>query len=102
MALGLGAFPDLDFISNCFGFACDPWTGSLSGGKMNDIESMLPSSEQLGHWEAEYFDEGQNFDVLLIEAYKAGYQACEAKYEAAMAEIVNPLDLGIEFEEDND
>lgn len=69
---------------------------------MNDIESMLPSSEQIGHWETEYFDEGQNLDMILIEAYKAGYQACEAKYEAAMADIVNPLDLGIEFEDDEE
>jgi len=69
---------------------------------MNDIESMLPSNEQIGRWEAEYFDEGENFDMILIEAYKAGYQACEAKYVAAMAEIVNPLDLGIELEDDND
>ena len=69
---------------------------------MNNIESMLPSSEQIGHWESEYFDEGQNFDMILIESYKAGYQACEAKYEAAMAEIVNPMDLGIEFEDDEE
>lgn len=69
---------------------------------MKNIESMLPSSEQIGHWESEYFDEGQNFDMILIESYKAGYQACEAKYEAAMAELVNPMDLGIEFEDDEE
>lgn len=69
---------------------------------MTDIELILPSSEQLSHWEDEYFDEGQNFDVLLIEAYRAGYQACEAKYEAAMAEIVNPMDLGIELQDDDE
>lgn len=102
MALDLGAFADLDFHRICINCGWDYLSGGLLERQMNDIESMLPSNEQIGRWEAKYFDEGENFDMILIEAYKAGYQACEAKYEAAMAEIVNPLDLGIEFEDDEE
>lgn len=100
--MDLGVISDLDFFADWIDCSCGHLPGSTLEYQMNDIESMLPSNEQIGHWEAEYFDEGQNFDMILIEAYKAGYQACEAKYEAAMAEIVNPLDLGIEFEDDEE
>ena len=33
---------------------------------------MLPTQEQLTEWESERFDEGENFDVMVIKAFQAG------------------------------
>ena len=36
---------------------------------------MVPTNEQLKKWEDAFYEEGENFDVLLIEAYQAGADA---------------------------
>lgn len=33
---------------------------------------IIPPLELLKHWEDQHFDEGENYDVMLIEAYQAG------------------------------
>ena len=33
---------------------------------------ITPSLELLKHWEEQHFDEGENYDVMLIQAYQAG------------------------------
>ena len=33
---------------------------------------VVPLAQQLGEWETEFFDEGENLDVLLIRAFQAG------------------------------
>jgi hypothetical protein len=33
---------------------------------------MLPTQEQLTEWDSERFDEGENFDVMMIKAFQAG------------------------------
>ena len=35
-------------------------------------ESITPPPELLKHWEYQYFYEGENYDVMLIQAYQAG------------------------------
>ena len=39
---------------------------------MINQHSVFPPLEQLKCWENQHFDEGENVDVLLIEAYQAG------------------------------
>ena len=33
---------------------------------------IIPSSELINQWETLYFDEGENLDIVLIQAYQAG------------------------------
>lgn len=33
---------------------------------------ITPPLELLKHWEDQHFDEGENYDVMLIQAYQAG------------------------------
>ena len=33
---------------------------------------ITPPPELLKHWEDQHFDEGENYDVMLIQAYQAG------------------------------
>ena len=60
------------------------------------IDRLVPSLDEIKEWENEFFDDDQNFDVMLIKAYQAGYQACEARYEAAMSDIISPTDLEVD------
>ena len=39
---------------------------------MNTEHPITPSLELLKHWEDQHFDEGENYDVMLIQAYQAG------------------------------
>ena len=39
---------------------------------MTDKHPMLPTRQQLADWESEYFDENQNFDVMMIKAFQSG------------------------------
>ena len=39
------------------------------------IHPMVPPNILLNNWESDWFDERQNVDVLLIEAYQAGADA---------------------------
>lgn len=39
---------------------------------MTEQHPITPPLELLKHWEEQHFDEGQNYDVLLIQAFQAG------------------------------
>ena len=39
---------------------------------MTQEHPITPSRELLKHWEDQHFDEGENYDVMLIQAYQAG------------------------------
>lgn len=69
---------------------------------MTEYTPIVPTLEQLKTWETEFFDEEQNLDVLLCHAYEAGYWRCQGEYEAAASQLVNPLDVGIIVESDDD
>jgi hypothetical protein len=56
---------------------------------------ITPSLELLKHWEEQHFDEGENYDVMLIQAYQAGADAeLEACCELITSTKVIPLDSG--------
>ena len=38
----------------------------------NNNHPMLPTQEQLTEWDSERFDEGENFDVMMIKAFPSG------------------------------
>ena len=59
-------------------------------------ELIIPTLEQLKEWEHEFFDEEENYDVVLVKAYQAGYWRCQGEYEFAMMDIVPPPDLEID------
>lgn len=60
-------------------------------------DSITPPMELLKHWEDQHFDEGENYDVMLTQAYQAGAdQELEACCEA-LKSIPSPL--GIPFGE---
>lgn len=40
--------------------------------KMNQEHPAIPPLELLKYWEEQHFDEGENYDVMLIKAYQAG------------------------------
>jgi hypothetical protein len=50
------------------------WTLPTSLKKMTTEQPhpMVPPLELLQHWEELHFDEGENYDVMLIQAYQAG------------------------------
>ena len=35
-------------------------------------DSITPPPELLEHWEDQHYEEGENYDVMLIQAYQAG------------------------------
>jgi len=39
---------------------------------MTQEHPITPPPELLKHWEDQHFDEGENYDVMLIQAYQAG------------------------------
>ena len=39
---------------------------------MTDRHPITPPPDLLKHWEDQHFDEGENYDVMLIQAYQAG------------------------------
>ena len=39
---------------------------------MTQEHPITPPPELLKHWEDQHFDEGENYDVMLVEAYQAG------------------------------
>ncbi len=39
---------------------------------MSEQHPITPPPELLKHWEDQHFDEGENYDVMLIQAYQAG------------------------------
>ena len=42
---------------------------------MTSQHPITPPPELLKHWEEQHFDEGENYDVMLIQAYQAGADA---------------------------
>ena len=36
------------------------------------VNSITPPPELLEHWEDQHYEEGENYDVMLIQAYQAG------------------------------
>ena len=54
-----------------------------------DNHPITPSSELINQWETLYFDEEQNLDVVLIQAYQAGAdQELEACCEVLARELI--------------
>jgi hypothetical protein len=45
---------------------------------------ITPPPELLKHWEDQHFDEGENYDVMLTQAYQAG---ADQELEACCAEM---------------
>jgi hypothetical protein len=47
---------------------------------MTELHPITPPPDLLKYWEEQHFDEGKNYDVMLIEAYQEGadmeLQAC--------------------------
>ena len=39
---------------------------------MTQEHPITPPPDLLKHWEDQHFDEGENYDVMLIQAYQAG------------------------------
>jgi hypothetical protein len=39
---------------------------------MSNEHPITPPPELLKHWEDQHFDEGENYDVMLTQAYQAG------------------------------
>ena len=39
---------------------------------MIEQHPITPPLELIKHWEEQHFDEGENYDVMLIQAYQAG------------------------------
>ena len=39
---------------------------------MTENHPITPPLELLKHWEEQHFDEGENYDVMLIQAYQEG------------------------------
>lgn len=58
---------------------------------------MFPSLELLKRWEDLHFDEGENYDVMLIQAYQAG---ADAELEACCEWIYQHLKCGLEWSND--
>jgi len=49
---------------------------------MTQEHPITPPPELLKHWEDQHFDESENYDVMLIQAYQAGAdQELEACYQ---------------------
>ena len=58
---------------------------------------MIPPLELLKRWEDLHFDEGENYDVILIQAYQAG---ADAELEACCEWIYRIFDRGLEWSTD--
>jgi hypothetical protein len=63
---------------------------------MTQEHPITPPLELLKHWEDQHFDEGENYDVMLIQAYQAGadqeLEAC-CKWLGSIWPVVNvPID----------
>ena len=56
---------------------------------MTDKHPMLPTRQQLADWESEYFDENQNFDVMMIKAFQSG---ADLQLEQVIEFLKNDLD----------
>ena len=49
---------------------------------------ITPPPDLLKHWEEQHFDQGENYDVMLIQAYQAG---ADAELEACCLELVDGI-----------
>jgi hypothetical protein len=53
--------------------------------RMTQEHPITPPPELLKHWEDQHFDEGENYDVMLTQAYQAGadqeLEACIAWFD---------------------
>ena len=64
---------------------------------MTEQHPMIPPLELLKRWEDLHFDEGENYDVMLIQAYQAG---ADAELEACCEWIYRILNRGLEWSMD--
>lgn len=53
---------------------------------MTQEHPITPPLELLKYWEEQHFDEGENYDVMLIQAYQAG---ADRELEACCEWIAN-------------
>ena len=65
---------------------------------MTDQHPITPPPELLKHWEDQHFDESENYDVMLIQAYQAGADqeleaCCEYLTRCAAWEPWEPEDI---------
>jgi len=56
---------------------------------------MTPPLELLKYWEDQHFEEGENYDVMLIQAYQAG---ADQELEACCEWLKDTAHVGIDFE----
>ncbi len=54
-----------------------------------------PPLELLKYWEDQHFEEGENYDVMLIQAYQAG---ADQELEACCEWLKDTAHVGIDFE----
>lgn len=61
------------------------------------MDQLFPPTELLSNWEDQFFDEGENLDVLLIAAFQAGvklgYEKCNDDH-ALPATVSFSIDFG--------
>ena len=65
---------------------------------MTQEHPITPPPELLKHWEDQHFDESENYDVMLIQAYQAGADqeleaCCEYLTRCAAWEPWEPEDI---------
>ena len=56
---------------------------------------VTPPLELLKYWEDQHFEEGENYDVMLIQAYQAG---ADQELEACCEWLKDTAHVGIDFE----
>ena len=64
---------------------------------MTQEHPITPPLELLKYWEEQHFDEGENYDVMLIKAYQAG---ADQELEACCEWIYKLMDRGLEWSMD--
>ena len=58
---------------------------------MTQEHPITPPPELLKHWEDQHFDESENYDVMLIQAYQAG---ADQELEACCHEVQKLYGVG--------
>jgi hypothetical protein len=54
---------------------------------MTQTHPITPPPELLEHWEDQHYEEGENYDVMLIQAYQAG---ADQELEACVNWLADP------------
>ena len=64
---------------------------------MTQEHPIIPPPELLKRWEDQHFDEGENYDVMLVQAYQAG---ADQELDACCEWIYKLMDRGLEWSMD--